>query len=121
MKTTVSPSNPVNDLLDIADAQPLTEQDQPMVSEIYEVLKKYGAEKRFGLSLLHKHFDISDDEVLIESVNVETRTQTVRPYKNHEMQGYQFVETAWRLDTGKAVMNCKCIKFGNAHEHHERG
>ncbi|MFN9109197.1 MAG: hypothetical protein ACK5XN_03840 [Bacteroidota bacterium] len=114
-------ANNRNDLLDISEVQPLSDRDQPLVDEIYQVLKKHNALKRFGLTLLHKHFDITKDEMLIESVDPITRTQTVKPYKKNELAGYDFIETAWRLDTGKAVMDCKCIKFGDDHSHQTRG
>lgn len=121
MNFIIENANNRNDLLDISEVMPLTIKDQPMVDEIYQVLKKHGAEKRFGLTLLHKHFDIAPDEMLIESVDTETRTQTVKPYKKNELQEYNFIETAWRLDTGKAVMDCKCINNGNEHSHYSRG
>ncbi len=114
-------ANDRNDLLDISEVQPLTSKDQPMVDEIYQILKKHNALTRFGLTLLHKHFDITKDEMLIESVDPKTRTQTVKPYKKDELTDYDFIETAWRLDTGKAVMDCKCIKLGNDHSHQPRG
>ncbi len=121
MNSLIANANDRNDLLDISEVQPLTDKDQPMVDEIYQVLKKHNALTRFGLTLLHKHFDIASDEMLIESVDSRTRTQTVMPFKKGELAGYDFIETAWRLDTGKAVMDCKCIKDGNNHSHQSRG
>lgn len=113
----------LNDLPDISEVQPLTDSDQPMVTEIYNVLRKYNAEKRFGLTLLHKHFDIDDDtEVLMESTDSDTRTQTIQPIKKQELKTLNYTETAWRLDSGKALMACNCINMGNAgHQHHPRG
>ncbi len=39
--------------------RPLTESDAPMVKELAEVLKKYDALDRFGLTLLHQHLMIT--------------------------------------------------------------
>ena len=121
MNNITQSTNSINDLLDISDTLPLTENDQPMVSEIFEVLKKYNAEKRFGLSLLHKHFDINEDEVLVESVDTLNKIQTVQPAKRSELGELDYTETLWRLDKGIAMTACVCIRFGNDHSHQSRG
>lgn len=108
-------------LPDITEVVELNENDLPVMDEIYQVLKKHNALKRFGVTLLHEHFDVADDEVLIELTNRKSRTQTIQPVKKDNPLLSDAIETSWRLDTGVPVMSCKCIKFGGSHEHHSRG
>ena len=42
---------------DINDVEPLNEGDQACLTEIREVLKKHGKRERFGVALLHRHFE----------------------------------------------------------------
>lgn len=98
----------LNSLRDINDAPPLTESDAAMVQEIVAVLKKYDALDRFGLTLLHQHFPISDDEVLLETTDINARTQLIRPVPKSSLESEAYIETSWRLDTGKSMMHCVC-------------
>lgn len=105
----------------IENVEPLSQQDLPVIEDLYQILKKHGALQRFGITLLHEHFHVNDDEVLIETTNVERREQLIRPIKKELVEDLEAIETSWRLDTGKAVMNCKCVKFAWGHDHVERG
>jgi len=100
-------------LLDIKEVEPYNDKDKPVFDEIIEVLKKHNALDRFGLTLLHQHFDVPDDEVLIETTDVETRVQTIQPMKIKDVDASVTIETAWRLDSGQPVMGCLCIKMGD--------
>lgn len=105
----------------ISEAIPLSGEDKPLVDEIVRVLKKYKAERRFGLSLLHQHFDIGSDEVLVESTDEKGRIQTIKPEKKSSLAGLPVTETSWRLDTGKPMMACVCISYADGHQHQSRG
>ena len=109
-----------NDLPHISEALPLTDEDDQLVADLHEVLKKHGALDRFGITLLHNHFHISDDEVLVEDTDMETRVQTISPVPISELADVPIVQTAWHLKTGKAVMSCTCVKSGNDHSHQHR-
>jgi hypothetical protein len=98
----------LNSLRDINDVTPLTEADDPMVQEIVAVLKKYGALDRFGLTLLHQHFPIADDEVLLETTDTTAREQLIRPVPKSILENEIYIETSWRLDTGQPMMHCAC-------------
>lgn len=108
-------------LVDIRDVEPLNDNDLPVMNEIYEALKKHGALQRFGVTLLHEHFEISDDEVLIEMTDRNTRTQTIQPVNKNNPLLVDSIETSWRLDTGLPVQSCSCIRFGDDHSHQSRG
>ena len=61
-------------LRDITEVIPLSEKDDELIQELVAVLRKHNALDRFGLTLLHQHFDIGDDEVMVESTDIEART-----------------------------------------------
>ena len=73
-------------------------QDIQCFNEIRVVLEKFGYQDRFGLCLLHKHFDVYADECLVERCNISTRTLEVTPTKKDELhvEG-TLIETSWNL------------------------
>ncbi len=83
-------------LLDIDDVRPVDETDQIIFDEVREVLERHAALHRFGLTLLHTHFEVSEDEVLVESIDKESRTLTLRP--KDLVNAKSAIETSWRLD-----------------------
>jgi hypothetical protein len=94
---------------------PLSDADAPLVRELAEVLKKHGASERFGLTLLHRHFLFSDDEMLLETTDVTNRVQTIKPVSKAVLANEKYIETAWRLDTGVAITSCVCIVRNGEH------
>ena len=97
---------PLPTLPDIDEVAALSDADRPCLAEIRDVLIKHDALRRFGVSLLHEHFEVADDEILVETIDVETRTLTSRPEKIAELGGYHSVETSWRLDDLTAMARC---------------
>jgi hypothetical protein len=47
-------------LVDIDDVRPVDATDQVVFDEVRKVLARHGALQRFGLTLLHQHFDVGD-------------------------------------------------------------
>ena len=121
MSATVMESASTEGLRDISEVNAMSLQDEACVQEIVDVLKKYNALGRFGVTLLHKHFDIAEDELFVESCDVSTRTLTIKPFKKSELDGLNFKATSWRLDTGKPLMACVCVKGQYDHSHQSRG
>jgi hypothetical protein len=72
------------------------------------VLEQHGALQRFGLTLLHQHFDMGDDEILVESIDVTNRVLTLRPRPTGATRGVA-VETSWRLDDPRAQRRCETL------------
>lgn len=98
-------------LPDIGDAKPLSESDDhELISDIISVLRKHGALSRFGLNLLHKHFELEEGEILLESTDVKTREQWIKPVNRSGLQSDDVVVTQWRFDTGEATMHCHCMR-----------
>ena len=61
------------------DCRPLDDDDQEVLDDIRRVLERHGCLDRFGVTLLHRHFDLGPDELLVETVDETERTLTIRP------------------------------------------
>jgi hypothetical protein len=100
----------------IGRVEPRLESEAPLFDEIHGVLKKYGVERKYGLALLHRHFDLAEDEVLLEFTDVTNRTLTAKPALRSEVAG-NAIETVWSLDSGNVVTDCIvfCYKPNGQH------
>lgn len=110
-------------LPDIDDAEARSEADDMCFAEIREVLERHGAVGRFGITLLHQHFDVADNELLVEQVDVDTRTLTIRPVLAAEVAGQRVKETHWRLDTDATLTACVPVQHcyvDNKNDHQKR-
>jgi hypothetical protein len=103
----------------INEVQPLNENDTPVMQDIYRVLEKHNALKRFGVTLLHEHFDLADDEIMMETTNVVKREQRLVTMKRSDAEQFDSIETSWCLETGVAVAKCRCDKYEGGHDHFE--
>ncbi|MDX6626734.1 MAG: hypothetical protein QOE56_1723 [Solirubrobacterales bacterium] len=100
---------------------PLGDADREVLADVREVLAKHGALDRFALTLLHSHFDLRDDEVLVEVVDASTRTLTIRPRPEGDQRVLgDPIETSWRLDSPSGepvcVLYCYRPKGSTFHE-----
>jgi hypothetical protein len=99
--------------------QPITDEEKDCLIEIRDILKKHDKLERFGVTLLHKHFEIAEDEILLEDTDEKTRTQTIRPVKRQDVldKGDQVLETCWSLSDGAVFMACRrgCAKQDGGH------
>ncbi len=96
---------PVPELPGLNKVIPFGPDDQECFDEVAAVLRKHGAIHRFGLPLLHRHFGLADGEVLVESVDVDNRTLTMRPMSAESLTNG--IETAWRLDDQVTMQRCE--------------
>lgn len=62
----------------------------------------------FGIMLVHKHFDVSEDEVIMEFTDVDARVQTTKPIKKNELLGSS-IETSWLLQDGPPNKMLACL------------
>ncbi|RSS39809.1 hypothetical protein EF912_32815 [Streptomyces sp. WAC07061] len=56
------------------EAEGLGPSDAAFVQDLVDVLEKHGNLDRFGLCLLHDHFPLAADEVIVETNDSATRT-----------------------------------------------
>jgi hypothetical protein len=77
-----------SELPDVENIQTFSEIDARWIHKLYSVLKKYNQQDGLGVAMLHRHFEIADDEFLLETTDVKKRTQLIRPmkknYKGHK-------------------------------------
>jgi hypothetical protein len=103
----------------IADVKPIGDSDAQCLEEIRQVLLKHGQTQRFGVSLLHSHFDLGADEVMLEETNVETREQWVRPVSRSYLleNGIIAQTTVVSFDEKGMNQNCGCNPRSSGHFH----
>lgn len=115
MNTQLEPIN-WNDLDDLDEASsPFSVSDQACLDEIRQVLERNGKTRRFGITLLHKHFDLANDEVLLETPNPTDRTLSTRVMKVSELEEVSHDCTAWRFDGGtiRPMWACAGGEYGS--------
>lgn len=77
------------------EVPPLDATDAACIAEMHEVLARHGKTGRFGVGLLHRHFDLHRSERLVETIDEESRTLTTRPVKADDLS--DAVPSAWQL------------------------
>ncbi|HEX2149803.1 MAG TPA: hypothetical protein VHI31_06505 [Actinomycetota bacterium] len=93
------------------EAMALGPEDGAFLSEIAQVMEKYGNLDRFGICLLHEHFPLADDEVLLETHDKELRTHTVEAVRRTDIADPKY--TMWKLGaegTANSLMACAMDK-----------
>ena len=102
---------------DSEDVTGLSDADVPCLEELRDVLKKYGFLNRFGIALLHKHFPLEENEVLVETCDVEKRELLLRPVKVEDAQEFSALETMWCLTDGRVLAKCRieCVFVDGEH------
>jgi hypothetical protein len=91
----------------INDVEPRSERDDALFDDVRQVLARYGALSRFGITLLHQHFEVALDEVMMESVDEEARVEAASPVKRDGGATESAVETSWRLDAPTSARFCE--------------
>jgi hypothetical protein len=119
MSTLVLESVQWADLDHIADVRPIDERDAPCLEEVRLVLQKHNALDRFGMALLHSHFDLAEDEMMLETTDAERREHMVRPVKRSypEDQGFTAQTTIVSFDEHGYSQNCGCDPRTSGHHH----
>ncbi|WP_157203372.1 hypothetical protein [Methylomicrobium agile] len=112
-------------LPDIADVPRLADADYECLDAIREVLVRYNAVGRFGVHLVHKHFNVAPDEVLVEYTDVEARTLHCQVEKRmtEGADSVNRIETMWSFVGEGATRVCdqQCVyNNGHANRHYRR-
>jgi hypothetical protein len=77
------------------DAMPLGLGDEEFIRDLHDVLEKHSNLNRFGLCLLHDHFAVAADEILLESNDHTARTLNLEVVKRADLPTGKF--TSWRI------------------------
>jgi hypothetical protein len=107
--TTEKTSKQSYNLKDIHEVDPLNEGDYECLAEVREILKHHGKRERLGVMLLHKHFDLAADEVLVEYTDPEARLLTITPMKRNKIGNS--LETSWMLGDGGNEVMLECVQY----------
>ena len=93
-----------NHLTDIHDVKPLDDRDRACLAAVRDILEKFGCLERFGVNLLHKHFEMAPDEILVEQVDEAARKLLTKPVKVELVQAEMAsaVETQWHWKRDEA-------------------
>jgi hypothetical protein len=91
----------------IDESSSLDESDFACFSEIRDVLSRHGKVERFGVTLLHKHFDMQPNEVLVESVSSASRSMTITP-DVIDSSDINTIDTQWYLGSSVPLSVVKC-------------
>lgn len=102
----------------------LTSADAACLAELRAVLQKHQRLDRFGVTLLHKHFELSEDECLLETVDIDGRRLLVQPVLRSALP--PAVQTQWRLASNEPTQWCSsyCMYTkdgGHRFQHEQRG
>jgi hypothetical protein len=110
-----------NGLSNINQVTPFGTSNDECLNEIRLVLEKHGRTDRFGVALLHRHFEMVDDEILVENVDVAERTLVTKPVKSGEVMQERLKPTVWRFDGGRrfACAYCPTDAKGGHHGYKE--
>lgn len=110
-------------LQDIDDVEPVNDTDTACLQAIYQVLKQHGKQARFGVTLIHKHFDMGDDEVLLEHTDVAGRRLMLAPAKLGSEEVASSVQTSWMFAEadGEVIRACYRRCFRNVWGEHSDG
>lgn len=91
----------------IEEAGALDASDLELFEEIRSLLVKHGKQERFGLCLLHKHFNLEEDEVLLESTDATKREMKIAAVPVRATTPAD-IPTNWYLAQGTPVPLTKC-------------
>lgn len=108
-----------NDLPSIHAVSKPDKTDEHCLEEIRTVLKKHGKTSRFGITLLHQHFKLRKDELLVEHCDSKRRVLTTKPMKGRKLIAKKYLPTVWRFDGAKAQGCSYCPMYGNQHAGHK--
>ena len=103
----------------IADVKPIDDSDAHVLNDVRDVLEKHGCLERFGITLLHNHFELENDEVMMETTDLEKREHLVRPMKLRELEeaGIDVQSTVIGFDEEGYRQVCGCDPRASGHHH----
>lgn len=99
-----------NDLDRIHDVDPLTDADEAVLADLHAVLERHDATNRFGVTLLHSHFDLTENEELVERVDADGKTMSISAESVDDFGADELVPTSWRFVGDRLVPMQYCYR-----------
>lgn len=103
-------------LVDVDEVKPVDDHDYAVLEEIRQVLAKHGSTERFGICLLHRHFDVAPGEIAVEYTDTASRISTVR-VEPHGPEG-DYLQTMWRFGSSPEGVTF-CLRRCNSSSSHK--
>jgi hypothetical protein len=84
--------------------------DAKCLEQLREVLIRNGAVDRFGITLLHDHFELQPDELLVETCEPDVRVLTITPeHSEKQTDADRLIQTNWRFtESGDVLAGLVC-------------
>lgn len=98
---------PTTEFAPVADLHSLDASDLECFSALRAVLERFGKLDRFGVALLHRHFDLAQGEVLLEKTDVASRTMSLEP-AIVDSSDIGTIDTQWYLGRAVPLSVVKC-------------
>lgn len=104
------------------DLIPFSGDDAECFREVRDVLMRHGALKRFGVFLIHRHFDVADDEEMTECTDHAGRMLTIAPRKKVDIDPDVTIPTNWIFTETEEVAAacCTCARNSQGHQGYHR-
>jgi hypothetical protein len=103
-------------IADLEDTPPLSDDDFACMRDIRDVLLKHNKVSRFALHLIHKHFNLEEDEVLVEYNDAGPREQYFKVEKADSEIVKHSIPTTWTLEDMTPMARCVCAyRMGKGH------
>ena len=103
----------------IDDVDDLDHTDLECFADIATVLRRYGKIDRFDIALRHRHFDLADGELMIETNDPASRTLLIEPHRAESLpDGVRVRETLWSLGDTEASQRCRQGCFVDLRDKH---
>lgn len=99
------------------------DDDAECFKDIRDVLIKHNALSRFGVFLIHKHFEVAQDEELTEYTDEAGRTLSIVPKKKAEIEPGSTIPTNWvfSAESENPIIGCTCARNASGHLGYHRG
>lgn len=89
----------------VNEVDPLSDKDYDVLKEIRGVLEKHNALNRFGVNLIHRHFDLNENEILFETTDEEDRKQSIDVQPSSLIKDRSRVlETQWVFNGAQPIV-----------------
>lgn len=106
---------------DVDEVRPIDETDYAILNEIKDVLLKHNAINRFGVNLIHRHFELQKDEIIFETTDVEKRSQRIEVCPSSIIvDNKRVLETQWVFNGGSAVVCVGYCDYNQGHKHYHQ-
>ncbi len=96
------PAHCFNKFLHIDDVKRYSSQDMKMLAIFGQILAQHDAQERFGISLLHKHFDLQEGEIIVETKSIDSKEFTISVSSIYDQNNK--VPSMWRFVEGEKTI-----------------